>query len=62
MKLEYIPKYHPELNFQERLWRMMRYEKTTNTYYEIFEQMDRAVFNRSRIQRPDKIQSLCHVI
>ena len=43
LKIEYIPKYHPELNFQERLWRIMRYEETTNTYYETFEQMDIAV-------------------
>ena len=62
LKIEYIPKYHPELNFQERLWRMMRYEETTNTYYETFEQMNLAVFNRSRKWRPDKILSLCNVI
>ena len=62
LKIEYIPKYHPELNFQERLWRMMRYEETTNTYYETLEQMKLSVFNRSRKWRPDKILSLCNVI
>ena len=27
--INYIPKYHPELNPQEMLWRTMRYEETT---------------------------------
>jgi len=62
LKIEYIPKYHPEFNFQERLWRTMRYEETTNTYYETFEKLDFSVFNRSRKWKPKKILSLCHVI
>jgi len=45
LRLEYIPKSHPEPNFQERLWRTIRYEETTNTYYETFEKMDCAIFN-----------------
>lgn len=62
LRLEYIPKYHPELNFQERLWRIMRYEETTNTYYETFEQLDLAVFKRSSRWKPQKIRSLCQFI
>lgn len=62
LKIEYIPKYHPELNFQERLWRIMRYEETTNTYYESFESLNFAVSNRSRKWKPQKILSLCQVI
>lgn len=62
LRIEYIPKYHPELNFQERLWRIMRYEETTNTYYETFEQLDRAVFKRSRKWKPKKILPLCQSI
>ena len=62
LRIAYIPKYHPELNFQERVWRIMRYEETTNTYYETFEQLDTAVFNRSQRWKPKKILSLCHVI
>ena len=62
LRLEYIPKYHPELNFQERLWRIMRYEETTNTYYETFEQLDFAVFKRSSRWKPKKILSLCQFI
>jgi transposase len=62
LRLEYIPKYHPELNFQERLWRIMRYEETTNTYYETFEDMDMAVFSRSRKWKPNMVLSICQVI
>ena len=62
LKIEYIPKYHPELKFQERLWRIMRYEETTNTYYESFEELDFAISNRSRKWKPLKILSLCQVI
>jgi len=60
LKINYIPKYHPELNQQEILWRTMRYEETTNTYYETFEDMVSAVFNRSQRWKPQKILSLCH--
>jgi len=62
LKIEYIPKYHPELNFQERLWRVMRYEETTNTYYESFGELDFAISERSRKWKPQKILSLCQVI
>ena len=62
LKIEYLPKYHPEFNFQERLWKTMRYEETTNTYYETFEAMNRAVFRRSQKWKPEKLMSLCHTI
>ncbi len=58
--IKYIPKYHPELNPQEMLWRTMRYEETTNTYYETFEELVLSVFKRSRSWKPTKIMSLCH--
>jgi transposase len=60
--INYIPKYHPELNFQEILWRTMRYEETTNTYYETFEELVMSVFKRSQSWKPKKIFSLCHLI
>jgi transposase len=59
--IEYIPKYHPELNLQERLWKTMRYEETTNTYYESFEELKASVFKRSQRWRSKKIIKLCHV-
>jgi len=60
--IEYIPKYHPELNLQERLWKTMRYEETTNTYYESFEELTTFVFKRSQMWKSSKVLSLCHVI
>jgi len=60
--INYIPKYHPELNPQEMLWRTMRYEETTNTYYESFEELVMSVFKRSQSWRPPKVISLCHFI
>jgi hypothetical protein len=61
LAINYIPKYHPELNFQESLWRTMRYEETTNTYYESFEELATSVFKRSQRWKPKKILSLCQL-
>lgn len=62
LRIHYIPKYHPELNFQETLWRTMRYEETTNIYYETMESLKTGIFSRSRKWKPKKILSLCHFI
>jgi transposase len=62
LQIDYIPKYHPELNPQERVWRTMRYEETTNTYYQTQEEMRLSIFSRSQSWRPSKILPLCHVI
>lgn len=60
LSIDYILKYHPELNVQEALWRTMRYEETTNTYYETMEELVLAVFHRSQRWKPKKMRSLCH--
>jgi len=62
LTLEYIPKYHPELNYQERLWKTMRYEETTNTFYDRIDLLETSVFARSRKWKPNKMQSLCNFI
>jgi transposase len=62
LRISYIPKYHPELNPQERLWGTMRYEETTNTYYEAEDEIKSSIFKRSQSWKPTKILSLCHVI
>jgi hypothetical protein len=61
LMIHYIPKYHPQLNPQEILWRTMRYEETTNTYYESFEELKAAIFMRSQTWKPKKVLSLCHL-
>jgi transposase len=60
--IHYIPAYHPELNCQEILWRTMRYEETTNAYFESLDELVSHVFKRSQRWKPIKIQSLCHLI
>ena len=62
LKINYIPKYHPQLNQQEILWRTMRYEETTNTYYESIEELATSIFTRSQSWKPNKVLSLCHLI
>jgi transposase len=59
--IHYIPAYHPELNLQEILWRTMRYEETTNTYFESIDDLAVNVFKRSQRWKPSKILSLCHL-
>jgi transposase len=61
LAIHYLPPYHPELNYQERLWRLMRYEETTNTYYETMVHLEVAVFSRSQRWKPPKIRRLCQL-
>lgn len=60
--IHYLPPYHPELNYQEMLWRTMRYEETTNVYFGTIEALEMAIFKRSQRWKPKKIKSLCHLI
>ena len=62
IKIHYLPAYHPNLNYQERLWRIMRYEETTSVYFESLDQLKKAVFKRSQRWKPNKIASLCQLI
>jgi transposase len=61
LNLHYLPPYHPQLNYQERLWRMLRYEETTNAYFETMSQLEVAVFSRSQRWKPPKIRKLCQL-
>lgn len=61
LSIHYLPPYHPKLNYQERLWRMLRYEETTNTYYETMMHLEAAVFSRSQRWKPLKIRKLCQL-
>lgn len=60
LQLNYIPAYHPELNLQETLWKTMRYEETTNAYFQSMDELTEGVFKRSQRWKPAKIKSLCH--
>jgi hypothetical protein len=34
LRLQYLPPYQPGLNLQERIWRQVRYEATTNRWFD----------------------------
>lgn len=59
--LHYLPPYHPELNYQEHLWHTMRYEETTNAYFETIADLRKAVFKRSQRWKPKKVKQLCQL-
>jgi len=61
LKLDYLPAYHPELNTQEHVWKRIRYEVTTDVYFETIEMMKSEIFAKSRSWKPKKIQSLCQI-
>ena len=62
LHLHYLPPYHPELNYQETLWRTLRYEETTDVYFETLTDLEVSVFRRSQRWKPRKVLSLCKLI
>lgn len=61
IQIEYLPPYHPELNPQERVWHLIRYEVTTSRYHPTIDLIDQAIPNAQRRWKPNKIRSLCQV-
>ena len=43
VQMEYLPPYHPELNPQERVWHLIRYEVTTSRYHETIDLIEEAI-------------------
>jgi transposase len=58
----YLPPYQPALNMQERVWRQMRYEATTNCWFEDLEVIWEEVQFNFRRWSPKKIKQLCNFI
>jgi hypothetical protein len=59
--LSYLPSYQPGLNPQERIWRRVRYEATTNRWFENIESIWSAVQNTTHSWSPRKIRHLCQL-
>ena len=59
--LTYLPRYQPGLNPQERIWRRVRYEATTNRWFENIEDIWRTVQNTTHSWSPRKIRQLCQL-
>jgi len=61
LHLEYLPAYQPGLNMQERIWRQVRYEATTNRWFEDLDLISRTIRKTIRAWSPVKIRRLCNL-
>lgn len=61
MHLHYLPPYQPGLNPQERIWRQIRFEATTNRWFEDFEDLWTTVQTTTRAWSQHKIRRLCNI-
>jgi len=59
--LEYLPSYQPALNAQERVWRRIRYEATTNRYFVGLDEIWTVVKKSTHSWSPSKIKHLCQL-
>lgn len=59
--LEYLPAYQPGLNMQERVWRQVRYEATTNFWFEDIDLIWCVVQKTARSWSKQKITRLCNI-
>lgn len=61
LHLEYLPCYQPGLNLQERIWRQIRYEATTNQWFASLEEIWVKVQKTAHAWTPGKTKHLCKV-
>ena len=61
LHLEYLPPYQPGLNMQERIWRRVRYEATTNRWFANLDDTLSTVQKTTRAWSPRKIKQLCNI-
>jgi len=61
LHLDYLPRYQPALNPQERIWRRVRYEATTNRWFETLDAIGVTIRKTTRSWSPQKIRRLCHI-
>jgi hypothetical protein len=61
LHLGYLPPYQPALNVQERIWRQIRYEATTNHWFENLDNIWDAVQDVVHVWSPNKIKRLCQI-
>jgi len=61
LHIEYLPPYQPGLNMQERIWRRVRYEATTNSWFENLDAIWTSVQKTTRSWSGHKIRQLCNI-
>jgi len=59
--LHYLPAYHPEQNPQERIWKLLRYEVTTNHYFQNVDAINCAIRRKQRQIKPTRLHHLCKI-
>jgi transposase len=59
--LDSLPRYQPALNPQERVWRRIRYEATTNRWFPDLDAIWTTVQRTRRSWSPRKLKRLCHI-
>jgi hypothetical protein len=62
LRLTYLPRHQPGLNPQERIWRRMRYEATTNRWFPDLDVIWETVQRTQHAWSPQKLKRLCHII
>ena len=62
VRLDYLPPYQPALNPQERIWRRLRYEGTTNRWFNNLAEVWMAIRRTTHAWSPQKIRRLCRII
>lgn len=61
LHLEYLPPYQPGLNAQERIWRRVRYEATTNRWFESLDIIWETVQKTTHSWTKVKLEHLCKI-
>lgn len=61
LRLKYLPSYQPGLNPQERIWRQVRYETTTNCWFETLDLVWDTIQRTTRTWTSFKIKRLCQI-
>jgi len=61
LRLHYLPRYQPGLNMQERIWRRVRYEATSNQWFESLDVIWETVRKTTHSWTPSKVKRLCQI-
>jgi transposase len=61
IRLVYLPPYQPGLNAQERVWRQVRYEATTNRWFESLDFIWETVQRTTQSWTKAKLKGLCKI-
>ena len=61
LHLNYLPPYQPGLNMQERIWRRVRYESTTNQRFQEIDRIWNRVRSDTRRWSKKKVKQLCRI-